>query len=97
MKHKKLKYCYFLNFIILIAFISGFVINFVSYSQTNWIRNDNYVYGIFQYCTSNQIIALDDDINSLFDVEVIYRKYATDDDDIRCFKWSKLTVPSKFT
>jgi hypothetical protein len=96
MKNKILKYCYISNIIILNLFAAGFILNFIAFSQTNWIKNDNYAYGVFQYCTSNQIIRLDDSYSFYDQIEVIYRKYSSDS-DIRCFKWSRFTTPSIFS
>ena len=92
MKHKILKHCNIFNIIILNIFVAGFILNFFAFSQTNWIKNDNYIYGVFQYCTANQIIRIDDSYSFYDQIEVIYRKY-TSDNDIRCFKWSRYTTP----
>ena len=46
----KQKFYIGLKLLIFNTYFIGFVLNFIAYFSTNWIKGETYTYGLFQYC-----------------------------------------------
>ena len=44
------KFYILLKLVIFNTFFVGFVLNLITFFSTNWIKNESYAYGLFQYC-----------------------------------------------
>lgn len=96
MKDKYLKYCFILSLTIFSLYFIGFILNFVAFTNIHWIVNDNYIFGLFQYCTnlkSNEIID-DFKVYVEYDYE-LFKSFLSRYKDFKCFLWTNSNRPSK--
>ena len=95
---RKLNIYFLYNIFVFNLFFTGFLCNFIAYSNSNWILNENYIFGLFEYChlKSNQL-------SRLKNSHVFYKDQITNKitfrslNEMRCFYWNDFNKPSKFS
>lgn len=92
--NRRLKLYFLVNIMIFNVFFIGFVLNFITYSNTNWIKNESYVFGLFQYCHFNST-TFQKISNSYIFYRDGYKLSYKAVSDVKCFIWNRFNKPSR--
>lgn len=104
----KAKLIIILKLVVFNTFFVGFILNFLPYTNANWISNDNYVFGLFQYC--NKVIEVSEiqhaafyrsirpsimksSLRNMSSYKMMRSRNESFVEEFRCFNWNNLNKP----
>ncbi len=86
----KQKYFIIIKLMVFNVFFIGFVLNFIPFSNSNWVKSEHYTFGVLQYC---KLLGTNESNTYIFHLED-FRLTHESRETVKCYTWTPENRPS---